>query len=271
MSKEKAPAFQFYPKDFVADGNVASMSLQERGAYVTLLCVCWLEQSLPDDVARLGRMVGATAPQMRRIWPAIRACFREHPDEQGRLIHPRLEQERKSQAEFRLKQAENGKKGGRPRKPKKTQRKPTANPNESQPQTQREARKSSPISVSDLLSPENPISDGDAAPSARTESEDSLLGTRAFIARFCELYAKYRNGAKYRIVASKHIPLLRGLLKTYGRQRLEKLTIVMLRASGDEWLNGTDRGVEILHAKVNWLEDRLAAYEAQHGEIKLAS
>jgi hypothetical protein len=36
----KSPAFQFYPKDFLTDENVRVMSLQERGAYITLLCLC---------------------------------------------------------------------------------------------------------------------------------------------------------------------------------------------------------------------------------------
>jgi hypothetical protein len=58
MAAEKAPAFQFYAKDFLTDGHVAGMTLAERGAYITLLCLCWQERSLPTETARLARMVG---------------------------------------------------------------------------------------------------------------------------------------------------------------------------------------------------------------------
>ena len=38
---EKRRLFQFYPNDFLLDANVISQSMQERGVYITLLCVCW--------------------------------------------------------------------------------------------------------------------------------------------------------------------------------------------------------------------------------------
>ena len=41
----KAPAFQFYPKDFLADANVMAMNMEERGCHITLLCACWNERS----------------------------------------------------------------------------------------------------------------------------------------------------------------------------------------------------------------------------------
>lgn len=106
---------------------------------------------------------------------------------------------------------------------------------------------------------------------ARKADADRELGTGPFVRRFCDLYAKYQSGARYHVVASKHIPLVRGLLRTHGRERLEKLAIVMLTATADAWLNETDRGLEVLNGKINWLERRLAQYEAEHGEIRIAS
>ena len=33
--KNKSPAFQFYPKDWLADPDVACMTMAERGIYIT--------------------------------------------------------------------------------------------------------------------------------------------------------------------------------------------------------------------------------------------
>jgi uncharacterized protein YdaU (DUF1376 family) len=114
--EQRSPAFQFYPKDFLADENVRLMSLQERGAYITLLCLCWTEGTLPADTDRLARLCGVPHAAFRRIWPALEMCFRPDSDTEGRLIHPRLHRERQKQAEFKRRQSDNGKKGGRPPK-----------------------------------------------------------------------------------------------------------------------------------------------------------
>lgn len=108
----KSPAFQFYPKDFLTDENVRMMSLQERGAYITLICQCWTEGTLPADVAWLARLCGTPLTAFRRLWPAIERCFRNHPTEADRLVHPRLEKELEKQAEYRRRQADKGRASG---------------------------------------------------------------------------------------------------------------------------------------------------------------
>lgn len=104
MAKETSPAFQFYPKEFLTDGNVAGMSLQERGAYITLICLCWQEGTIPSDPRRLANMVGLPYRAFARLWPAINVCFRDS-QVTGRLVHPRLEKERVKQEDFRKRQA----------------------------------------------------------------------------------------------------------------------------------------------------------------------
>lgn len=106
MSAEKSPAFQFYPMDFLADSNVAGMALHERGAYITLLSFCWIDQSISADEKRLANMVGVSLRAFRRLWPALSLCFEEVG---GRLSHPRLEKERSKQREYRQQQADKGK------------------------------------------------------------------------------------------------------------------------------------------------------------------
>ena len=108
-SSTKPPAFQWYPKDFLTDENVRVMSLQERGAYITLISLCWLEGTLPADSGRLAKLCGSTAAAFRRIWPAIEPCFQVHAERPDRLIHQRLERERQVQAAWRAKSSKGGK------------------------------------------------------------------------------------------------------------------------------------------------------------------
>jgi hypothetical protein len=97
-----------------------------------------------------------------------------------------------------------------------------------------------------------------------TKTENAENGEIAvFLRRFCELYAQYRHGAKYFVARAKHVPLIRALLAAYGRERLEKLAMVLLNTD-DEWVQTTDRGIGILSIKASWLEERLASYEAKH-------
>lgn len=110
----RPPAFQFYPKDFLTDSNVVVMSLQERGAYITLICQCWIEGSIPADHTRLARLCGSPLPTFRRLWPALAPCFKPAKDD-SQLIHPRLERERKKQLAWRAEQAERGKQGAEKR------------------------------------------------------------------------------------------------------------------------------------------------------------
>lgn len=115
-----------------------------------------------------------------------------------------------------------------------------------------------------IRSPDEP---GTAEGDRRKEENREVA---AFIARFCEFYKRHRHGAVYFIVREKHVPLVRALLGVYGRDRLEKLALVLLRTD-DEWVDGTDRGIGILSTKASWLDGKLAEYEAQHGPITVAS
>jgi len=49
LAINKPPAFQFYPKDFLMDDKVIVMNLEEIGAYIKLLCLCWNNNGLTKD------------------------------------------------------------------------------------------------------------------------------------------------------------------------------------------------------------------------------
>ena len=106
----KPPSFQFYPSDFLSDENVVLMNNAEVGCYIKLLCFCWKQGSIPDNIDRLARLCNEKYDVMAQLWLAIKPCFK-NGDIEGRLIHQRLEKERQKQIEFRQERAESGRKG----------------------------------------------------------------------------------------------------------------------------------------------------------------
>lgn len=110
----KPPAFQFYPKDFIADGNVAVMNMEERGVYITLLSYCWLEGWLPNASTKLKRMCNNPS-NWEQSWNNIKHCFYE---KEGKLYHKRLDKERQKQQEWREKSRIGGVRSGETRRKK---------------------------------------------------------------------------------------------------------------------------------------------------------
>lgn len=149
----KAPAFQFYAADFLT--GTALMTDQEVGQYIRLLCHQWNLGPLPPDNPSLSRLLSGGS-----LITAVRDKF--ETNEAGELFNARLESERLKQNEFREKQSENGRKGGRPKglanpslssgltqtKPK---RNPSPNPNHN---PKKSSSSSSSSSVLGLLSSE---------------------------------------------------------------------------------------------------------------------
>ena len=105
----------------------------EVGLYMRLLCLQWSAGSIPDDDSELATYGKGNTPLAR-----VKLKFKKGRD--GLLRNERMESVRQKQIEFRQKQAENGKLGGRPSKPKPNpslsqaypRPNPTANPNVSQ-------------------------------------------------------------------------------------------------------------------------------------------
>lgn len=83
------------------------MSLEEEGAYVRLLCYCWLHGSVPADPAMLSRLVGKQCSS--QALTTVIGMFKQRGD---RLVHDRLETEREKQTAWREKSSLGGKRGG---------------------------------------------------------------------------------------------------------------------------------------------------------------
>lgn len=102
----KSPAFQFYPKDFLADGEVSVMNLEETGAYIILLSYCWIEGSIPDDMAKLASLCRVSNTKMKRIWEVVKKCFKKR---RGKYVNERLILEKSKQKAYSASRRNNAK------------------------------------------------------------------------------------------------------------------------------------------------------------------
>lgn len=104
MASKKSPAFQFYARDFLT--GVATLSLAERGAYISLLAHQWDSGSVPSAAHERARILGCAAAEERRLWAKIVSKFSLINDA---FLNTRLEDERDKQAEYRRRQSDKGK------------------------------------------------------------------------------------------------------------------------------------------------------------------
>jgi uncharacterized protein YdaU (DUF1376 family) len=103
---EPAPAFQFYAADFLM--GTLQMTLEARGAYVTLLIHQWDAGFVPgDDLRALGAILGVPPRHASLLWTTLGHKFTRGTD--GRWRNARLELVRAEQAAYRAGQSQKGK------------------------------------------------------------------------------------------------------------------------------------------------------------------
>lgn len=110
--KRKAPAFQFYPGDWLSSTKIALMTPAQEGAYIRLLCHCWSDPdcSIPDDDRSLA-VLSRLGAQWKKLKAEVLDCFEPHPSIPGRLVNQKLANVREEREEFRRKQSAGGAKG----------------------------------------------------------------------------------------------------------------------------------------------------------------
>jgi len=161
----KSPAFQFYPADYASSQRVRLLTLEEEGAYINLLCSCWLHGSIPADPAMAARLVGKGCSAT--LATTVLTMFT--PSSQaGRMVHDRLERERLKQSDWREKSASGGRKSAEMRKGAATTVQPPLPNGINQKATLQSMSMSSSSSTS--LAPTHtapvPVAEGNEAPDA---------------------------------------------------------------------------------------------------------
>lgn len=279
---EHQPAAKLLAEWFWTDRWIGSsaflLPIEPRGLYREMLTQAWRRGArLPNDHEAIRRAIGCTRQEWSRCWPKVQRFWRVDGD--GLVNDTQLEIWTQAISAKR-RASDRGKRGSQARWEHSTsnaQADAQASPKHST-STKQAQRKHKPPSPSPSSSEHRAVLNG--AASILAAGEDAVDGDLAadvpkadigaFLKRFCELYAKYRHGAKYFVKREQHVTLVRRLLRIYDLRRLEKLSVVLL-TTDDAWVKETDRGIGILAVKASWLDSLLAEYEAAHGEIAVAS
>lgn len=100
--KDKSPAFQFYPGDWLRSLRITMMTHEEQGIYIRLLCHCWLNGSIPEDTKQLKALIGGRC-KIKSI-EKVKEMFKKSESIGNTMLHNRLDEERKKQSEYSEKQ-----------------------------------------------------------------------------------------------------------------------------------------------------------------------
>jgi hypothetical protein len=88
---------------------------------------------------------------------------------------------------------------------------------------------------------------------------------KSFLDWFIVEYARRRNGAEYLVNWQRDAPLVKRLLTVVDEPKLRRIAQMLLSSQCNEpFIAETDRGIGILSVKFNWLNERLAKWDADH-------
>lgn len=134
------PSLPLFTDAYIAD--TAHLTCEEHGAYLRLLIFAWRSPGcrLPDDDARMARMLGLAAKRWAAIKPAVMAFWTL---EDGHWLQKRLSREHQFVSEKVEKRRASGKLGGRP-KPLENNETIKANGSEKGKQNQSEQKAPNP-------------------------------------------------------------------------------------------------------------------------------
>lgn len=247
----KRPAYQWYPADADSDEVFKLMTYEQEGIYRRLLDHQWIEGSIPADP----NLIAALLPKIPKdrfleAWPLISGKFR--PRNVDRLVNDRLESQRRELDKFIRLQKARSRKGVEARKLRAQSGQPMGQPL-GHPKPHQRSTSSSSTSTS---------SKNSTHPTGEAPTERAPSPAKEFLAWFQSEYKARRNGAAYFVRWDKHMSIVGRLLKLHDPQRLRKHAQILL-TTDEDWTATTDRGIEILASKINWLDERLCAWEAK--------
>lgn len=144
-AQQRAPSYQWYPRDFDMDEEVRLMSYEEEGVFRRLLDHQWFHDGLPADLDKLARLVPKIAPaRFRKIWPAMAMKF-EQVD--GRLVNPKLERVRQDAARYIERQRNAGLMSAEARRQRRGSAQPASKQNAASNQTPNDTSNQTPNDV----------------------------------------------------------------------------------------------------------------------------
>lgn len=108
---KNAPAFQFYPSDWLADARVQMLTTAQEGIYIRLLAYCWREGSLPPH----GTAIALLCKRDSDYADIEFVCNELFVKTESGFVHKRLEIEREKQQETRQKRSDSGRLGAKNR------------------------------------------------------------------------------------------------------------------------------------------------------------
>lgn len=113
--KNKAPAVQWYPGDWLSDPRVRCLTRAERADYFDLLNYMWMEEDcgLPSDLMTLSRMLGYE--EGKNQLENIIKLFIAHPTKKEKITQKRLLKEREKQKKFKKEMSKAGVRGNNKR------------------------------------------------------------------------------------------------------------------------------------------------------------
>jgi len=238
----KPPAFQFYAAAWAM--GTAHLSLEAQGAYARLLCHQWLDGPLPDDPATLRRLLGVSAGAFARLWPSLEPHFPPHGE--AYRANPRLERERVKQEEYRQRQGEHGRRGGRPAKPNRSVQSPFGDKGLTKGSHSTEA-KGSPKGTESSLS----LSSSSVKAEATTKEQD-LLPKTTWLTPYENLWREHFSAALpfgqaakvLKPLEAEHgsLAVLRALgnyLAAHAGERSAFVSLPKFAATFGQWLNPT--------------------------------
>lgn len=109
FQNKTAPAFMFYASDTMADRRYRMMSLDERGLFLSLLCECWVNRTVPANVESLGKLLSFPDTTVRAALTERVLSFFESNN--GELQSAELERYRKELEGRRERMSQGGRKG----------------------------------------------------------------------------------------------------------------------------------------------------------------
>lgn len=282
---------KFYPKDWNGDHNVRACSLAARGLLAALLEPMHeadpyghlLVRGKKPDYAELAVLASCTT---REVKYGIEELLKNHvlsTNTDGIWYSRRMVRD----AERRAKQAAGGRRSMASRidlehslRRSRGDLEPISNRARTMPTQQNQvdtdgnsrvvlerssAEAPRPIEARDQRLEKNKNSAAESVPHRNVgapAAEKVPSPTKDFLTWFQAEYKTRRNGATYFVKWESHGKLVKDLLRVFPPDRLKKHAQILL-TTDEDWTSETDRGIGVLSTKINWLEERLCAWEVK--------